>query len=103
INKTSHIGTCLGPQYWGQAYNLLAKREILYKAFTELNLDHVFAGGKVSNTPSMKCQENLPSTPMEAPRAVPDEHKKLQSEVNAPCILNVVEKEVFLKWFLQTE
>ena len=24
INKTSHIDTWIGPQYWGQGYNLLA-------------------------------------------------------------------------------
>ena len=39
INKTSHIGTWIGHHYWGKGYNLLAKREILYRAFTEMKLD----------------------------------------------------------------
>src|SRR5699024_2989011 len=60
INKTSHIGTWIGHQYWGQGYNLSAKKEILYKAFTDLNLDYVFAGAKKSNIRSMKSQEKLP-------------------------------------------
>ncbi|QUW22605.1 GNAT family N-acetyltransferase [Sporosarcina sp. Marseille-Q4063] len=103
INKTSHIGTWIGNQYWGQGYNLLAKREILYKAFTELNLDYVFAGAKTSNIRSMKSQEKLPFMRIEVQKEFPDEHRKLESEVNASCILNVVEKDMFLKWILQTE
>jgi len=103
VNKTSHIGTWIGHQYWGKGYNLLAKKEILYKAFTELNLDYVFAGAKISNIRSIKSQEKLPFMRIEVQNEFPDEHKKLESEVNSPCILNVVEKEIFLKWYLQTE
>lgn len=103
INKTSHIGTWIGHQYWGQGYNLLAKKEILYKAFTELNLDYVFGGAKISNIRSIKSQEKLPFMRIEVQNEFPDEHKKLESEVNSPCILNVVEKEKFLKWYSQTE
>ena len=40
---------------------------------------------------------------IEVQNEFPDEHKKLESEVNSPCILNVVEKEKFLKWYSQTE
>lgn len=103
INKTSHLGTWLGHQYWGQGYNLLAKKEILLKAFTELNLEYVFSGAKTSNIRSIKSQEKLPFMRTEVQSEFPDEYKKLESEVNFPCILNVVEKEMFLKWYLQTE
>lgn len=99
INKTSHIGTWIGHQY----YNLLAKKKILYKAFTELNLDYVFAGAKISNVRSMKSQEKLLFMRIEVQNEFPNEHKKLESEVNSSCILNVVEKEMFLKWYLQTD
>ncbi|MGG0642571.1 GNAT family N-acetyltransferase [Sporosarcina gallistercoris] len=102
-NKTSHIGTWLGHPYWGQGYNLLAKKEILYIAFMELNLDYVFAGAEISNIRSMKSQEKLPFMKIEVQNEYLDEHKKLETEVGSPCILNVVEKEVFLKWYLQTE
>ncbi|WP_435372013.1 GNAT family N-acetyltransferase [Sporosarcina luteola] len=60
INKTCHIGTWIGHQYWGKGYNALAKSEILYIAFTVLDLEYVFAGAKLSNFRSQKAQENLP-------------------------------------------
>jgi len=102
-NKTCHIGTWIGHEYWGKGYNLLAKKEILYVAFTKLNLEYVFAGAKLSNIRSVKSQEKLPFMRIDVQEEFPEEHKKLESEVNAPCILNVVEKEMFLKWFSQTE
>lgn len=103
INKTCHIGTWIGHQYWGQGYNLLAKKEILYRAFTELNLDYVFAGAKTSNIRSIKSQEKLPFMRIDVQNEFPDEHKKLESEANSPCILNVVKKDKFLKWYSQIE
>ena|SRR5699024_2242089 len=103
INKTSHLGTWLGHQYWGQGYNLLAKKEILITAFTQLKLEYVFAGAKVSNMRSIKSQEKLPFMRTEVQEEFSDEYKKLESEVNFPCILNVIEKESFLNWYLQTE
>lgn len=103
INKTSHIGTWIGHQYWGQGYNLLAKKKILFKAFTELNLDYVFAGAKNSNIRSVKSQEKLPFMRIDVQNEFPEEHKKLELEVNSSCILNVVEKEMFLKWYLQSD
>lgn len=103
VNKTCHIGTWLGHQYWGQDYNLLAKKEILYTAFTQLNVDYVFAGAKVSNERSMKSQKKLPFVRIDVQEEFPDEHTKLESEVGAPCILNVIEKEVFLQWYSRTE
>ena len=49
----------------------------------------------------MKSQEKLPFMRIEVENEFPDEHKKSESEVNSPCILNVVEKEKFLKWYSQ--
>lgn len=102
INRTCHIGTWIGHQYWGQGYNLLVKKEILYIAFTKLNLDYVFAGAKISNIRSLKSQEKLHFMRINVQNEFLDEHKKLESEVGAPCILNVIEKEMFLKWYSKT-
>src|SRR5690625_6208451 len=38
VNKTSHIGTWIGHQYWGKGYNLLAKKD---RKSTRLNSSHV--------------------------------------------------------------
>ena len=99
INKTCHIGTWIGHQYWGQGYNALAKSEILYTAFTELDLEYVFAGAKLSNIRSQKAQEKLPYIRVGVQSEFPDEYKKLELQVNAPCILNVIEKQMFLNWY----
>jgi RimJ/RimL family protein N-acetyltransferase len=98
-NKTCHIGTWIGHQYWGKGYNDLAKSEILYTAFTQLDLEYVFAGAKLSNIRSQKAQEKLPYIRISVQSEFPDEYKKLESQVSAPCILNVIEKEMFLKWY----
>lgn len=97
-NKTSHMGTWIGHQYWGKGYNELAKSEILYTAFTELDLEYVFAGAKLSNLRSQKAQEKLPYMRIDVQSEFPEEHKKLELQVNAACILNVIEKEMFLEW-----
>ncbi|WP_457786384.1 GNAT family N-acetyltransferase [Geobacillus sp. Geo 8.1] len=97
--KTCHIGTWIGHQYWGKGYNQLAKAEILYTAFTKLNLEYVFAGARVSNIRSQKAQEKLPYIRIGVEKEFPEEHKKLESQQNTPCILNVIEKDVFLSWY----
>ncbi|KGR77990.1 GNAT family N-acetyltransferase [Ureibacillus manganicus] len=102
-NKTAHIGTWIGHQYWGKGYNELAKLEILHTAFTELDLDFVFAGAKLSNIRSQKAQEKLPYIRIDVQSEFPDEHKKLEFQVKAPCILNVIEKEMFLKWYSENK
>lgn len=102
-NKTCHIGTWIGHQYWGRGYNPLAKSEILYTAFTALNLEYVFAGARVSNIRSQKAQEKLPYIRIGVEKEFPQEHKKLESQVNAPCILNVIEKDMFLNWFAKNK
>lgn len=98
-NKTCHIGTWIGQRYWGKGYNALAKSEILYTAFTELNLEYVFAGATLSNIRSQKAQEKLPYIRIDVQSEFPDEFKKLASQVNEQCILNVIEKEMFLNWY----
>ena len=98
INKTCHIGTWIGHQYWGKGYNALAKSEILYIAFTVLDLEYVIAGSKLSNIRSQKAQENLPYIRIGVQSEFPEEHSKLESQVNSPCILNVIEREMFLNW-----
>ena len=103
VNKTCHIGTWIGYKYWGTKYNALAKSEILYIAFIVLNLKYVFAGAKISNIRSQKAQEKLPYMRINIQSEFPDEHKKLEAQVNSPCVLNVVEREIFLKWYLKTQ
>lgn len=103
INKTCHIGTWIGHQYWGKGYNALAKSEMLYIAFTVLDLEYVFAGAKLSNIRSQKAQENLPYTRIGVQSGFPEEHSKLESQVNSPCILNVIEREIFLTWHSDNE
>lgn len=98
-NKNCHIGTWIGHQYWSKGYNELAKSEILYTAFTELDLEYVFAGAKLSNIRSQKAQEKLPYIKVGVQSEFPNEYKKLELQVNEPCILNVIEKEMFLKWY----
>ncbi|WP_121641057.1 GNAT family N-acetyltransferase [Virgibacillus sp. Bac330] len=95
INKTCHIGTWIGHQYWGKGYNALVKSKILYTAFAELHLKYVFAGAKLSNIRSQKSQEKLPYVRIGVRAQFPDEHKKLESQVNEPCVLNVIEKGHF--------
>ena len=100
--RSCHIGTWIGHPYWGKGYNQLAKAEILYTAFTELNVDYVFAGAKVDNLRSQKAQEKLPYITLFVEDDFPEVHKKLESQVNSKCILNVIEKEKFLTWHKET-
>ena len=97
-NRTSHIGTWIGHPYWGKGYNPLAKAEILYTAFTDLNIDYVFAGARLTNIRSQKAQEKLPYMRMGVEKEFPEEHKKLESQEKTACMLNVIEKEPFLRW-----
>ncbi|KKB34331.1 GNAT family N-acetyltransferase [Bacillus thermotolerans] len=101
-NKTSHIGTWIGYPYWGKGYNQLAKKEILYTAFTQLDLEYVFAGAQVSNIRSQKAQEKLPYIRLNVEKEFPEEHKKIEAQVKAECVLHVIEKEAFLKDYAHT-
>lgn len=97
--KSCHIGTWIGHHYWGKGYNQLAKEEILHFAFNDLGVDYVFAGARVDNLRSQKAQEKLPYITLFAEHDFPEVHKKLETQVNAKCILNVIEKEKFLTWY----
>ncbi|WBL16959.1 GNAT family N-acetyltransferase [Sutcliffiella sp. NC1] len=99
-NKTCHIGTWIGHQYWGKGYNALAKAEILYTAFAKMGLEYVFAGAKLSNIRSQKSQAKLPYIRVGVQSEFPEEYLKLEQQVNAPCVLNVMEKDIFLEWYL---
>ncbi|QTD39728.1 GNAT family N-acetyltransferase [Sporosarcina sp. Te-1] len=99
VNKTSHIGTWIGYPYWGKGFNEAAKRKILYTAFTELELDVVFAGAKKKNVRSQRAQEKLPYIKCHVEKEYPEEHKNLEMQVREACILNIIEKEAFLRWY----
>ncbi|WP_078596396.1 GNAT family N-acetyltransferase [Evansella clarkii] len=99
VKKTCHIGTWIGHHFWGKGYNQLAKAEILYTAFYEMNLNYVFAGAKATNIRSQKAQEKLPYITLFAENDFPQEHKKLEAQVKSKCFLNVIEKEKFLNWY----
>ncbi|MFD2130349.1 GNAT family N-acetyltransferase [Pseudogracilibacillus auburnensis] len=100
-NKTSHIGTWIGFPYWGKGYNQLAKKDILYDAFTKLDLEFVFAGAKKSNMRSQRAQAKLPYVKANVEKEFPTEYQKLSSRLNEQCILNVIEKKTFLHWYSQ--
>lgn len=51
-----------------------------------------------SNIRSQKAQEKLPYIRVGVQSEFPDEYEKLALQVNEPCILNVIEKEMFLEW-----
>ncbi|MCF3943678.1 GNAT family N-acetyltransferase [Oceanobacillus alkalisoli] len=101
VKKTCHIGTWIGHPYWGKGYNELAKEAILYTAFTELNMEYVFAGAKLTNIRSQKAQEKLPYVKIDVRSEFPDEYKKLEKQVDDLCLLNVIEKATFLDWYLK--
>ena len=96
--KTAHIGTWIGAQYWGKGYNALAKEEILKQAFFKLNLDYVFAGAALYNIRSQKAQEKLPYMKLHVDNLFPAELHKIEYETKSKCILNVIEKEDFVKY-----
>lgn len=101
FNKSSHLTSWIGHQYLGRKFNAAATSEILYIAFTELNLEYVFAGAELSNLRLRKSQEKLPYMRIGVQSEFPEEHKKLESQASSPCILNVVESEDFLNWSLK--
>ncbi|MFD2045436.1 GNAT family N-acetyltransferase [Ornithinibacillus salinisoli] len=101
--NTCHIGTWIGYPYWGKGYNVLAKENILYTAFTELGLERVFAGAKTENIRSQKSQEKLPYVRIDVEMQFPEEHRKLEEEVQSPCVLNVIEKKDFLRCLSPTK
>lgn len=71
-DKSSHIGTWIGYQYWGKGYNQSAKAKMLHTAFTILDLEYVFAGAKLTNIRSQKAQEKLPYIRIGAEKEFPE-------------------------------
>jgi len=103
LKKTGHLGTWIGYPYWGKGFNEAAKRKILYTAFTDLDLDIVFAGAKQKNGRSQRAQEKLPYIKCHVEKEYPEDHMNLEAQVGEACILNVIEKETFLKWYHNKE
>lgn len=97
--KTCHIGTWIGYEYWGQGYNEVAKAQIFHIAFEELDLDYVFAGANRVNIRSQKAQEKLPYMSLHVADEFPHELRKLEYQVQAPCVLHVVRRDDFLTWY----
>lgn len=97
--KSCHIGTWIGFDYWGKGYNEWAKKEILIFAFQQLNLELVFAGAKKDNIRSIKAQEKLPYITFNVESIFPDEHAKIERQTQSPCVLHVVQKDDFMKWY----
>ncbi|RHW29210.1 GNAT family N-acetyltransferase [Oceanobacillus profundus] len=93
IHNRCHIGTWIGYPYWGKGYNAMAKTEILHIAFSKFRLKNVFAGAKRENIRSQKAQEKLPYIRIGVEKEFPEEHRKLESQAEAPCILNVIERQ----------
>lgn len=97
----SYIDTWSGFQYWGKGYYQLAVAETLYTAFTELNLKRIFAFAKLSNKFLIEEQKKLPYIRIGVEKEFPQEHKKMESWMNAPCMLHIIEKDDFLEWYLK--
>lgn len=96
--KSCHIGSWLGYEFWGKGYNLEAKMAILEIAFFELRLERVFAGARVVNIRSQKAQEKLPFIRIGVEKDYPQEHSWLEVKEKQPCVLNVFEREDFIRY-----
>ena len=102
IHNRCHIGTWIGYPYWGKGYNAMAKTEILHIAFSKFRLKNVFAGAKRENIRSQKAQEKLTYIRIGVEKEFPEEHRKLEAQAEAPCILNVIERQRFMAWYRST-
>lgn len=96
--KSCHIGSWLGYQFWGKGYNLEAKKAILDIAFFELGLSRVFAGARKVNIRSQKAQEKLPFVRVGVEKDYPEEHSWLEVKEKQPCVLNVFEREDYIRY-----
>lgn len=101
MQKSCHVGTWLGREYWGKGYNEIAKIEILKIAFEKLHLNYVFAGARLENIRSQKAQAKLPYMTLNVEQQFHYEWKKLEWLEQTPCVLNMVRKEDFLNWYYQ--
>lgn len=96
--KSCHIGSWLGYPFWGKGYNLEAKTAILDIAFFELGLLRVFAGARTINIRSQKAQEKLSFIRLGVESEYPEEHSWLEVKEKQPCVLNVFEREDFVRY-----
>ncbi|MET4561377.1 RimJ/RimL family protein N-acetyltransferase [Lysinibacillus parviboronicapiens] len=101
--KSCHIGSWLGYEFWGKGYNLEAKKAILEIAFYELGLKRVFAGARKVNIRSQKAQEKLPFIRLGVEQDFPHEHNWLEVKEKQPCVLNVFEREDFVRYSTSLE
>jgi len=102
-NKNCHIGSWLGYEFWGQGYNEEAKRAILEIAYFDLGLERVFAGARKINIRSQKAQEKLPFIRLGVEKDFPQEHSWLKMKEKQPCVLNVFEREDFVRYHTSIE
>nr|WP_088066992.1 GNAT family N-acetyltransferase [Gottfriedia luciferensis] len=98
-DRICHIGTWIGVPFWGKGYNEASKIEILKIAFNELAMDYVFAGAKASNARSIRAQEKLPYFTIGVENEFPKELAIIENETGVNCVLNVVKREDFAKFF----
>lgn len=96
--KSCHIGSWLGYEFWGKGYNVEAKIAILEIAFFELGLERVFAGAREVNIRSKKAQEKLPFIRLSVEKEYPQEHGWLEKKEKQRCVLNVFEREDFIRY-----
>lgn len=96
--KSCHIGSWLGYEFWGKGYNIEAKIAILDIAFFELGLERVFAGAREVNIRSRKAQEKLPFIRLNVEKVYPQEHAWLETKEKQRCVLNVFEREDFIRY-----
>ncbi|MGD2198571.1 GNAT family N-acetyltransferase [Lysinibacillus fusiformis] len=96
--NSCHIGSWLGHPFWGKGYNLEAKTAILDIAFFELGLKRVFAGARKVNIRSQKAQEKLSFIRLGVEGDYPEEHSWLEAKEKQPCVLNVFEREDFVRY-----
>ncbi|WP_442978245.1 GNAT family N-acetyltransferase [Salarchaeum sp. III] len=101
--KSCHIGSWIGHEYWGKGYNLSSKVAILRIAFEELNLNYVFAGARKINTRSQKVQKKLPFIKLNVEKMFPSEHLALENKEKQPCVLHAFCKEDFMKFLYSTK
>jgi RimJ/RimL family protein N-acetyltransferase len=97
-NKSCHIGTWIGHEYWGLGYNEASKIAILRLAFEEIGLNFVFAGARSINIRSQKAQEKLPFIDLNVESLFPREHIALETKEKQSCVLNVFYKDKFITY-----
>lgn len=102
-NKSCHIGSWIGHEYWGKGYNQASKLEILRVAFEELGMEVVFAGARKVNIRSQKAQEKLPYIRLNVEEQFPEEHAWLENKEKQSCVLHAFLKEDYLNYVLDRD